>query len=56
MGSPVSVVLAELVMQTIEKQSNLDPTCVPLIWKRYLDDVITILPIDKVGQYLQHMN
>ena len=56
MGSPVSVVLAELVMQHIEQKMVIDAPCTPKIWRRYVDDVIAILPKDKVESYLNHIN
>ena len=46
MGSPVSVVVAELTMQQIEKLIFRNPPCQPLFWKRYVDDCFTALPIE----------
>ena len=56
MGSPISVVLAELVMQKIEEEIMNNPPCPPLVWKRYIDDVITILPRDNVPTFLNYIN
>ena len=46
MGSPVSVVVAELTMQQIEKLIFRNPLCQPLFWKRYVDDCFTALPTE----------
>lgn len=44
MGSPVSVVLAELTMQKLEERILSNSPSKPILWKRYLDDIIAILP------------
>ena len=55
MGSPISVVLAEMTMQCIEKKIfETCPVTIPL-WKRYVDDVIALVPSDKVD-VLNHIN
>ena len=43
MGSPVSVVIAEMVMQNIENQIFSNPPCDILLWKRYVDDCLVII-------------
>ena len=48
MGSPISVVLAELTMQNFEETALSNPPHRPLFWKRYVDDVITALPSNHV--------
>ena len=56
MGSPVSVVIAEIVMQNIEKsiipmiQDNM------LFWYRYVDDVIACLKKDAIDNTLIMIN
>ena len=56
MGSPVSVVVANIVMEHIEDTAlNMSP--VPTIfWKRYVDDVLTAIPADRVDEMLAHIN
>ena len=44
MGSPISVVLAEIAMQKIEQQILSNPPCDILLWKRYVDDCLVIIP------------
>jgi len=56
MGSPISVVVAEIVMQHIEKRLQENPICQPQIWLRYVDDCLTILPEGNVQNFLGHLN
>ena len=56
MGSPVSVVVAEIVMQHIEKRvlATYDQTL--HFWFRYVDDTITILQTDDIDVFHGHLN
>ena len=56
MGSPISVVLAELTMQNFEGTALSNPPHQPLFWKRYVDDVITALPSNHVVTFLDYLN
>lgn len=56
MGSPISVVLAEMMMQKIEEEIQRHAPCTPKLWRRYVDDIICILPKEQVEQYLAHIN
>ena len=56
MGSPVSVVVAEIDMQNIEEQAL--ATCnrtVPL-WLRYVDDTFTAVHKDGIDDFHEHLN
>ena len=56
MGSPVSVVVAEIVKQNIEERAL--TTCrqtIPL-WLRYVDDTITAVHKDKIDEFHDHLN
>ena len=58
MGSPVSPLIANLFMEDLEKKAI---ATAPVeigtrIWKRYVDDVLTIIPKDAVPQFTQHIN
>ena len=56
MGSPVSAVIANLYMETFEEQAIESAPSKPKIWKRYVDDTLTILDRDRVDSFLQHLN
>ena len=56
MGSPISVVLAELTMQHIEESIMSSTICKPKLWKRYLDDSIAIIPRDEVDSFHIFLN
>ena len=56
MGSPVSVVLAELTLQALEKKMFSEAPSQPLLWKRYLDDVIAMLPKNQIENHLHYIN
>ena len=56
MGSPVSVVVANIVMEHIEDLA-LSTSLVPTVfWKRYVDDVLTAVPADQIDGMLAHIN
>ena len=56
MGSPVSVVISEIVMQRIERDilSRISDFC-PL-WIRYVDDVLAVLPSNMIDSTLDIIN
>ena len=56
MGSPISVVIAELVMYLIEYDIFDNATCNILLWKRYVDDYFAIIPTSAVKQMLAYIN
>ena len=56
MGSPVSVVIANLVMEHVEEQALESYTNPPRFWKRYVDDVCCAIPRSEVSLFLQHLN
>ena len=47
MGSPVSVVVANIVM---------GEDLTTIFWKRYVDDVFSAVPADQVDEMLAHIN
>ena len=56
MGSPVSVVVAEIVMQHVEERAL--ATCrqtIPL-WLRYVEDTFTAVDIDEIDAFHDHLN
>ena len=58
MGSPVSVVLAELTMQNIESQMQnyMFNGNQIILWKRYVDDCLAIMKSSDIDLFLQHIN
>ena len=56
MGSPVSVTVANLVMVDVEEHAIESYDIILPFWKRYVDDVCTIVPKDRVNHMLQHLN
>ena len=56
MGSPISVVIAELVMQKIENQIFENFPVEIKIWKRYVHDVFAVIPKNKTDILLNQAN
>ena len=56
MGSPVSVTVANLVMEDIEERALATCSLHPPFWKRYVDDTLTALPRGQIEQFHQHIN
>ena len=56
MGSPVSVVVAEIVMQNIEEQALATYTRTIPLWLRYVDDTFTAVRKDGIDDFHGHLN
>ena len=56
MGSPVSVVVANLVMEYVEEKALSSFPQKVRFWKRYVDDVCCSLPKGAVPPFLLHLN
>ena len=56
MGSPVSVVIVELILQTLENEMFPNVPSQTLLWKRYIDDVIAMLSMDLIENHLHHIS
>ena len=56
MGLPVSVVVAEIVMQHVEEHAL--ATCRQMIslWLRYVDDTFTAIHKDEIDDFHDHLN
>lgn len=52
MGSPVSVTIANLVMEDAEERALATEDIQPQFWKHYVDDTCTALPADSVQDFL----
>ena len=56
MGSPVSVVVAEIVMQKIEEHALATYSETLPLWLRYVDDTITAVHESKIDEFHEHLN
>ena len=48
MGSPLSPLISNLVMVYVKKRALLKLSFKPFLYKRYVDDIFTIVPTDKI--------
>ena len=56
MGSPVSVVVAEIVVQNIEEQALATYTRTIALWLRYVEDALTAVHKDGIDDFHEHLN
>ena len=56
MGSPVSVVVAEIVMQNIEEQALLTYTKTLPLWLCYVDNTFSTVHKDEIDTFHEHLN
>ena len=56
MGSSVSVVVAEIVMQNVEEQVLATYTRTVPLWLRYVDDTFTAVHKDRIDDFHEHLN
>ena len=56
MGSPVSVTVANLVMEDVEQRALATFTNPPKVWKRYVDDTCCALATSDIDRFHQHIN
>ena len=56
MGSPVSVTVANLVMEDVEARALSSFVPSPRFWKRYVDDTCCALPETDLPRFLAHLN
>ena len=56
MGSPVSVIVANLVKEEIEEGAISEYPITLNFWKRHVDDIITALPEKSIQSFLGHLN
>ena len=56
MGSPVSVAIANLVMEDVEERALASYDIQLPFWKRYVDDIFTVVCVDWVQHLLEHLN
>ena len=56
MGSPVSVIVANLVMEDVENRALSTYYSPPLFWKRYVDDICTAMEEYSIEEFQDHLN
>lgn len=56
MGSPVSVIIADLVMEKIGEAALTTFVTPPSIFKRYIDDTICVIKNSQVTAFHAHLN
>ena len=56
MDSPVSVTVANMVMENVEQRALSSFDYKPIFWKRYVDDTFTALPASIVDRFHKHLN
>ena len=56
MGSPVSAVVANMVMEDLEERALTSLTNQPLFWKRFVDNVSTTTKPGSAQAFLEHLN
>ena len=56
MGSPVSVVVAEIVMQHVEERALANCRQTVPLWLRYVDDTFTAVHKDEIDDFHDHFN
>ncbi|XP_072050102.1 uncharacterized protein [Amphiura filiformis] len=58
MGSPVSAIIANIFMEWLEQKAiaNAPIACRPKLWKRYVDDILEIIPKGTTQELTDHLN
>ena len=57
MGSSISVVIAELCRGVKHRNKIMQaPPCMPIMWRRYVDDCLAILRYEQEQGFLNHIN
>jgi hypothetical protein len=56
MGSPVSAVIANFVMEDVERRALASVPVSLSFWKRFVDDVIPAVSRNEIDILLQHLN
>ena len=56
MGSPVSVTVANLVMEDVEERALTLFPSTPPFWKKYIDDTYTALRLNQLAAFHEHCN
>ena len=55
-GSPISIIMANLVMKSIENKMLKDFASLGYVWLRYIDDTFVVLKKTEVASFLKFIN
>ena len=56
MGSLVSAVIANMVMEDVEQRALATSPVKPFFWKRYVDDIISAVSGNEAERLLSHLD
>ena len=56
MGSPISLIVANLYMEDLETKAIQSAKKPPSFWRRFVDDTLIIMKSSQVESFLQHLN
>ena len=56
MGSPISVIIANLVMEYVEQKAISSFSSSPKLWKRFVDDTFVIMQTNEMNRFFDHLN
>ena len=56
MGSPVSAVIANMVIEDVEQKTLANSPVKPFFWKRYVRDIISTVSGNEAERFLSHLN
>ena len=56
MGSPISVVIANLVMKYAEQKAISSFSLSPKLWKQFVDDTFVIMQTTEMNRFFDHLN
>lgn len=56
MGSPLSPIVSNLVMEDVEKRALSKLSFKPILYKRYVDDILTVIPTNNITELFNIFN
>ena len=56
LGSPISSIVAKLYMESSEVEAIRSAPHPPYLWKRFVDDIFTIIESSQKNEFLEHIN
>ena len=58
MGSPCSAIITNILMEWLEQRAlaTAQRECMPKLWRRYVNDILEIIPEGTTQQLTDHLN